>query len=218
MLSISSPSSSSSSSPIYLNVYDLTDLNNYLYWVGLGIFHSGIEVHGVEYAFGAHDYPTSGVFEVEPRNCPGFAFRRSIVLGSTDKDPSEFREFIHQISQDYPGDSYHLIAKNCNHFTNDLCMKLTKRAMPAWVNRLANLGALCSCLLPESLQVCTEHQTTEYYLYEGEDGEETMAGEEEVDAYDQGQPLLTTPNGNTQSFTMQDHLRDTTLKPLGDTL
>ncbi|KAI4311634.1 hypothetical protein MLD38_036515 [Melastoma candidum] len=28
---------------LYLNVYDLTPLNDYLYWIGLGIFHSGIE-------------------------------------------------------------------------------------------------------------------------------------------------------------------------------
>lgn len=48
-------SSSSDSSPteqnntekshtmLYLNVYDLTPVNNYLYWFGLGIYHSGIE-------------------------------------------------------------------------------------------------------------------------------------------------------------------------------
>ncbi|CAH1438904.1 unnamed protein product [Lactuca virosa] len=29
---------------LYLNVYDLTPVNNYLYWLGFGIFHSGIEV------------------------------------------------------------------------------------------------------------------------------------------------------------------------------
>ena len=28
---------------LYLNVYDLTPINNYLYLFGLGIFHSGIE-------------------------------------------------------------------------------------------------------------------------------------------------------------------------------
>ena len=43
------------STPVYLNVYDLTPMNGYAYWVGLGIFHSVVEVHGVEYAFGAHD-------------------------------------------------------------------------------------------------------------------------------------------------------------------
>lgn len=28
---------------LYLNVYDLSPINNYLYWFGFGIFHSGIE-------------------------------------------------------------------------------------------------------------------------------------------------------------------------------
>lgn len=31
------------STPVYLNVYDLTPMNGYLYWAGLGIFHSGVE-------------------------------------------------------------------------------------------------------------------------------------------------------------------------------
>lgn len=29
--------------PVVLNVYDLTPMNNYSVWFGLGIFHSGIE-------------------------------------------------------------------------------------------------------------------------------------------------------------------------------
>ncbi|KAI9117006.1 hypothetical protein K1719_012005 [Acacia pycnantha] len=41
-------------------------------------------VHGMEYGFGAHDYPSSGVFEVEPRSCPDFIYRRSVLLGGTD--------------------------------------------------------------------------------------------------------------------------------------
>ncbi|KAK8668768.1 hypothetical protein V6N13_106214 [Hibiscus sabdariffa] len=28
---------------VYLNVYDLTNANRYVYWAGLGIFHSGVE-------------------------------------------------------------------------------------------------------------------------------------------------------------------------------
>ncbi|CAE6120206.1 unnamed protein product [Arabidopsis arenosa] len=73
--------------PVYLNVYDLTPINGYAYWLGLGIYHSGVEVHGVEYGFGAHEHSTTGIFEVEPKQCPGFTFRKSILIGRTDLDP-----------------------------------------------------------------------------------------------------------------------------------
>ncbi|KAG2718700.1 hypothetical protein I3760_03G231400 [Carya illinoinensis] len=113
---------------VVLNVYDLTPLNNYMSWFGFGIFHSGIEVHGKEYGFGAHDFPASGVFEVEPRTCP-----------------------------------------------DDISWRLTAKHIPGWVNRLARLGALCSCLLPESLQVSTVKQQPEYHDCSEEDGTESLS-------------------------------------------
>ncbi|KAH1117040.1 hypothetical protein GYH30_046406 [Glycine max] len=152
---------------VLLNVYDLTPVNNYVYWFGFGIFHSGIEVHGKEYGFGAHDFPASGVFEVEPRKCPGFIYRCSISLGQTNMNPSEFRTFIENMASEYHGDTYHLITKNCNHFTDDLSYRLTGKQIPGWVNRLAKLGALCSCLLPESLQVTSVKQLPEYHECSG---------------------------------------------------
>lgn len=36
---------------LFLNVYDLTPANNYLYWFGLGFYHSGIE--GIIHYFSA---------------------------------------------------------------------------------------------------------------------------------------------------------------------
>lgn len=32
-----------SNAMVYLNVYDLTPANNYLYMFGVGVFHSGVE-------------------------------------------------------------------------------------------------------------------------------------------------------------------------------
>lgn len=29
--------------PVYLNVYDLTPMNGYGYWLGLGAYHSGVQ-------------------------------------------------------------------------------------------------------------------------------------------------------------------------------
>ncbi|KAL6279949.1 hypothetical protein ACE6H2_016830 [Prunus campanulata] len=188
---------------LYLNVYDLTPVNNYLYWFGFGIFHSGIEVHGLEYGFGAHEYPSSGVFEVEPRSCPGFIFRRSVLLGSTDMSRAELRSFMEHLSGKYHGDTYHLIAKNCNHFTDEVCMRLTGKPIPGWVNRLAKVvsGSFCNCLLPESIQIAAVRHLPDHPAYSGEDddddGSESIAssgteGSEEGPNHH----LLTTPTGD----------------------
>ncbi|PKA48757.1 DeSI-like protein [Apostasia shenzhenica] len=179
---------------LYLNVYDLTPINNYLYWFGLGIFHSGIEVHGMEYGFGAHDYPTSGVFEVEPKSCPGFLFRRTVWLGTTDMSRSEFRSFIEQLSVKYHGDTYHLIAKNCNHFTDDVCMRLTGKPIPGWVNRLARLGSFCNCLLPENIQASTVRHLPDHLAFSEDESGSYVSTFEESDDDGSDHHLLPTPN------------------------
>ncbi|KAI6688878.1 hypothetical protein NL676_025706 [Syzygium grande] len=98
----------------------LYQMNGYVYRVGLGICDSGVEVHGVEYAFGDHDYPSSGVFEVEPWQCPGFKFRKSIFIGTTSLDPTE-----------------------------DVCHKLVGKLIPKCANWLPRIGSACN-LLPKS--------------------------------------------------------------------
>ncbi|XP_059642661.1 deSI-like protein At4g17486 isoform X1 [Cornus florida] len=137
--------------PVYLNVYDITPINGYAYWLGLGVYHSGLQVHGVEYAFGAHEHPTTGIFEVEPKQCPGFTFRKSILMGRTDISPKEVHVLMEKLAVDYPGNAYNLITKNCNHFCNDACFRLIGKPIPRWVNRLARLGFLCNCVLPAGL-------------------------------------------------------------------
>ncbi|PON99199.1 hypothetical protein TorRG33x02_050590 [Trema orientale] len=137
--------------PVYLNVYDLTPINGYAYWLGLGVYHSGVQVHGVEYAFGAHDHATTGIFEVEPKVCPGFTFRKSILIGRTDLGPKDVRTLMEKLAEEYSGNTYHLITKNCNHFCNDVCIRLTGKPIPRWVNRLARLGLFCNCVLPAGL-------------------------------------------------------------------
>ncbi|KAF5461366.1 hypothetical protein F2P56_017470, partial [Juglans regia] len=139
--------------PVYLNVYDLTPINGYAYWLGLGVYHSGVQVHDVEYAFGAHDHGTSGVFEVEPKRCPGFTFRKSILIGRTDLGPKEVRAFMEKLAEGYCGNTYHLITKNCNHFCNDVCTRLTGKPIPRWQNTtfftridaIAQTPPLCNC-------------------------------------------------------------------------
>ncbi|KAL2554882.1 PPPDE putative thiol peptidase family protein [Forsythia ovata] len=140
----SSIQSSHGSVPVYLNVYDLTSINGYAYWLGLGAYHSGVQVHGVEYAFGGHEYSTTGIFEGEPKQCEGFTFRKSILMGCTDMSHGEVRRVMEDLAQKYRGNAYNLITKNCNHFCNDVCIKLTGNPIPSWVNRLAKFENLNS--------------------------------------------------------------------------
>ncbi|PWA44934.1 hypothetical protein CTI12_AA521950 [Artemisia annua] len=137
--------------PVYLNVYDLTSINEYAYWLGLGVYHSGVQVHGVEYAFGSHEQATTGIFEGEPKQCEGFTFRKRILIGWTDMNLTQVRKLMQELAKDYKGTSYNLITKNCNHFCNDLCIKLTGSSIPSWVNRLAKIGLLCNCIVPASI-------------------------------------------------------------------
>lgn len=151
MRAFSRKRSATGSVPVYLNVYDLTPINGYAYWLGLGVYHSGVQVHGVEYAYGAHDRPSSGIFEGEPRRCPGFRYRTSVLVGRTDLGPREVASLMDDLAKVYAGNAYHLISKNCNHFCNDVCVRLTGEGIPGWVNRLANLGFLCNCVLPSAI-------------------------------------------------------------------
>ncbi|KAI3671496.1 hypothetical protein L1987_87234 [Smallanthus sonchifolius] len=137
--------------PVYLNVYDLTSMNGYAYWLGLGVYHSGVQVHGVEYAFGCHDQATTGIFEGEPKQCEGFTFRKQILIGWTEMNLREVRGIMEDLAGDYKGISYNLITRNCNHFCKDVCVRLTGNSIPSWINRLARIGFLCNCIIPASI-------------------------------------------------------------------
>ncbi|KAK9109982.1 hypothetical protein Sjap_018042 [Stephania japonica] len=126
--------------PVYLNVYDLHPINGSIYWLGLDLYHSGIQVHAVEYEFGGHDSPSTGIFKGKPRKCPGLTFRKSILIGRTDLGPHEVHKFMEELSKSYTETSYNLITKNCNHFCNDVSLRLLGKQIPRWINRLAKIS------------------------------------------------------------------------------
>lgn len=135
--------------PVTINVYDLAPHNTWTYWCGVGIFHSGVEVYGVEFAYGGHDQDVSGIFATAPRDAPGqVIFRESIDMGETDLSQQEIHQLVQRMGSEYRGNAYHLLQRNCNHFASDLCRQLTGRDAPSWINRLAGIAVALHCLLP----------------------------------------------------------------------
>ncbi|XP_064402541.1 deubiquitinase DESI2-like [Halichondria panicea] len=132
-------------SELHLNVYDMIWVNDYTSRFGIGAFHSGVQVYGREYAYGGHPYSFTGVYDVEPQRAvevaPGLKFRESIYLGHTHLTDREVEELVLSVGKEFNGNDYHIFNKNCNHFTDALCMKLIGARTPSWVNRLAYVSS-----------------------------------------------------------------------------
>lgn len=147
--------------PVAVNVYDLSEYNDYAYLLGVGIFHSGLEVHGREYAFGGHDHASSGIFETAPREAPHPArFRSTEIVGYTDMTPGEVATVVAELDHKFHGNTYHLLERNCNVFVEQMCLDLTGTVPPSWVNRLARVAIAANqcapCILPASVRMVAD--------------------------------------------------------------
>eukprot|EP00933_Yihiella_yeosuensis_P064560 TRINITY_DN67997_c0_g1_i1.p1 TRINITY_DN67997_c0_g1~~TRINITY_DN67997_c0_g1_i1.p1 ORF type:complete len:447 (-),score=81.89 TRINITY_DN67997_c0_g1_i1:118-1458(-) len=113
-----------------------------------GVFHAGVEVNGLEWSFGFSASETHpGVSCVEPKTHPQHHYRQTVYLGRTIVQAEDIADIITDLIEEYPGDDYDLLRRNCCHFADDFSQRLGVGGIPGWVIRLARLGATLDTLL-----------------------------------------------------------------------
>lgn len=136
---------------VKLNVYDLnaTDGKNYVTTfnslsknIGIGVFHSGVQVGDkVEFFYGFREEGT-GVCHCKPAQAlpEVYKFRETIEIGKCSMPMREVYEIIRNLqkSEQWQGPSYDITRHNCNSFSDEFCKILTGNGIPAWVNRVAD--------------------------------------------------------------------------------
>ena len=124
---------------IRLNVYDLPNAartNAMLNTLGIGLYHSGVEINSVEYSFSA-----GGISRTTPRLPEFGVFKESIVIGRFTGSLNDVYLQIDRLRGTFRQGSYDLLLLNCNSFSDALCFALVDQHIPEWVNRAANIAA-----------------------------------------------------------------------------
>ena len=176
---------------IHLSIYDLlptpSPLSTFLWSLGSSLLHTGVHIPhlNLEYAYGGHSIPKrSGVYHTSPHDPPpGGHFRDSIFIGWARMSKEDMETVVRGVSEEFLGGEYRLLERNCNHFSEELCRRLTGQGVPAWVNRASRVGGWAPCVVPrEWIEVP-----------ECEDGERADAGDEEPEvrgSEDEGRRML----------------------------
>lgn len=129
---------------VALSVYELhgtSALNFVTSSAGIGgAYHVGVEVYGLEWSFGGADLGT-GIYMVHVGESSLGNFHSRIPLGKTRKTPEQVLDILAEFRRTWRGNEYHLLARNCAHFSVAFSTRLGFRNQPDWINAFANAGA-----------------------------------------------------------------------------
>ena len=53
-------------------------------------------------------------------NVTCYSCRETIPIGTTDFNPDDVKNIVENLGKEFRGDQYHLLNKNCNHFSTSL--------------------------------------------------------------------------------------------------
>jgi len=131
---------------VILHIYDVfadstvQGINDVFRAVGTGAFHAGVEVFGQEWSYGYTPSDT-GIVVCNPKENTCHRYREAIVMGTTSLSLLELEKLLTDMSEEWQGQNYDLLTRNCCHFSDALCRRLGVGAAPDWLTNLASAGA-----------------------------------------------------------------------------
>lgn len=119
----------------------------------------------------------TGVYWTKPKTePPGGTFKTEILHGFTFASQPEIEAILDEVSQEFQGRSYNLLTRNCNHFSSELCRRLTGQPGPGWLNRAASIGVALPCVVPRDWIAPPEYDTADGQLLEDDEGDDAHEG------------------------------------------
>lgn len=106
-----------------------------------GIFHAGVEVAGLEWSYGFTDSDTRpGLACCQPKQHPMHTYRQTFDLGQADLTSEDVAELLSVLMEEWNGQEYDLLRRNCCHFADEFCKRLGVGGIPRWIHRFAWVG------------------------------------------------------------------------------
>ena len=136
---------------VSLNIYNLHPVaNRFLGPIGLGIYHTGIVIEGVEYSFGSgiKGESTGGIFGIVPGTYNEH-LKKTILIGETNLTDYDIDCIIGSFRFRFVEEEYNLILNNCNNFTKTFAKELCNYKQPKWINRIASIVKKFYCCGPK---------------------------------------------------------------------
>lgn len=134
---------------VYLTLYDLCSHGNTLmHAIGLGVYHSGLEVGGLEYTYDNHAGSageTGLVWHPPYHAAPSAAgasalpLRERLHLGRCPHGVAAAHAILRERVWDWPATAYDIVENNCHHFSAAAALALGVSPIPAWVDRVARV-------------------------------------------------------------------------------
>jgi len=90
-------------------------------------------------------------------NALNFCMSHNVLTGGA----ADVTRIIDNLKHDFQGSDYHIMKKNCNCFANAFTKMLIGKPIPAYTNRMAEIGTFFSCIIDPMIAAAQNQNQTQ---------------------------------------------------------